>query len=77
MFYSIVHNLGLSNSVSRGTDRGGLLSQPLRVSLILAVHVHLLGSEGHAAVTVEVQAVVSAHIGPLLLQLPILRLQEL
>lgn len=57
--------------------RGSLLSQPVWISLVLAVLLHLLGPQGHAAVTVEVQAVVSAHISPLLLQLSVLSLEEL
>jgi len=60
-----------------GPHRGGLLPEPLGVPLVLTVLLHLLRPEGHAAVAVEVQAVVAAHIGPLLLQLPVLRLQEL
>lgn len=55
---------------------GGFLSQPLGVPLVLTVHVHLLRTQGHAAVTVEVQAVMSAHVRPLLLRLAVLRLQE-
>lgn len=62
---------------SKTSHRGGLLSEPLWIPLILAVHIHLLGPQGHAAVAVEVEAVVSTNVRPLLLQLPILRLQEL
>lgn len=61
----------------RSSHRGRLLSEPLGVSLVLAVQVHLLGPQGHAAVTVEVETVVAADIRPLLLQLAVLRLQEL
>lgn len=57
--------------------RGGFLSQPLRVSFVFAVHLHLLRAQRHAAVAVEVQAVVSAHVRPLLLRLAVLRRQEL
>lgn len=60
-----------------GTDLGGLLSEPVRVPLVLAVQFHLLRPQRHAAVAVEVQAVVSADVGPLLLPLALLRLQEL
>lgn len=59
------------------SHRGCLLSEPLWISLILAVHIHLLGPQGHAAVTVEVETVVSTDVRPLLLQLSVLRLQEL
>lgn len=60
-----------------GSHHGGLFSEPLWISLVLAVHLHLLGPQRHAAVAVEVQPVVSTYISPLLLQLSILRLQEL
>lgn len=59
------------------SHRGRLLSKPLGISLILAVHIHFLGPQGHAAVTVEVKTVVSANVCPLLLQLPVLSFQEL
>lgn len=59
------------------SHRGCLLSEPLWISLVLAVHIHLLGPQGHAAVTVEVETVVSTDVRPLLLQLSVLRLQEL
>ncbi len=59
------------------SHRGSFLSEPLWISLVLTVHIHFLGPQGHAAVTVEVETVVSADIGPLLLQLSILGLQEL
>lgn len=59
------------------SHRGSLLSEPLWIPLVLAVHIHLLGPQGHAAVTVEIEAVVSADVCPLLLQLSVLRLQEL
>lgn len=59
------------------SHRGSLLSEPLWISFILTVYIHLLRSQGHAAITVEVEAVVSTDIGPLLLQLSILWLQEL
>lgn len=59
------------------TDLGRLLLQPVGVSLVLAVHLHLLRPQRHAAVAVEVQPVVSADVGPLLLPVAVLRLQEL
>lgn len=59
------------------TNLCGLLLEPVWVSLILAVHLHLLRPERQAAVTVEVQAVVSADIRPLLLPIAVLRFQEL
>lgn len=59
------------------SHRGRLLSEPLWISLVLAVQLHLLRPQRHAAVAVEVQAVVSADVSPLLLQLSILSLQEL
>lgn len=59
------------------SHRGSFLSQPLRISLVLAVFIHLLRPKRHAAVAVEVETVVSAHVRPLLLQLSVLRLQEL
>lgn len=59
------------------SHRGSLLSEPLWISLVLTVLFHLLGPQGHAAVTVEVETVVSTDVGPLLLQLSVLRLQEL
>ena len=57
--------------------RNCLLSEPLGVALVLAVHVHLLRPQRHAAVAVEVEAVVAADVSPLLLRLTLLRLQEL
>lgn len=59
------------------THLGRLLLQPVGVPLVLAVHLHLLRPQRHAAVAVEVQAVVSADVGPLLLPIAVLRLQEL
>lgn len=59
------------------SHRGRLLSEPLWVSLVFAVHVHLLGPQRHAAVTVEVEPVVATDVRPLLLQLAVLGLQEL
>lgn len=59
------------------THLGRLLLQPVGVSLVLAVHLHLLRPQRHAAVAVEVQPVVSADVGPLLLPIAVLRLQEL
>lgn len=61
----------------RVPHRGSLLSEPFRISLILAVQIHLLGPQRHAAVTVEVKTVVSADVRPLLFQLSVLGLQEL
>lgn len=63
--------------VPGATDLGRLLLQPVGVSLVLAVHLHLLRPQRHAAVAVEVQPVVSADVGPLLLPIAVLRLQEL
>lgn len=60
-----------------GSYRNGLLSEPLGVALVFAVHVHLLRPQGHAAVAVEVEAVVAADVGALLLRLALLRLEEL
>lgn len=57
--------------------RGSLLSKPLWIPLVLTILFHLLGPQGHAAVTVEVQTVVSTDVGSLLLQLSVLGLQEL
>lgn len=57
--------------------RGSLLSEPLWIPLVLAVQIHFLGPQRHAAVTVEVETVVSADICPLLLQLSVFGLQEL
>lgn len=59
------------------SHRGSLLSEPRWIPLVLTVQVHFLGSQGHAAVAVEIEAVVSADVGPLLLQLSIFRLKEL
>ena len=59
------------------SHRGSLLSQPLWISLILTVQIHFLGPQGHAAVTVEVETVVSTDVGPLLLHLSVFGLQEL
>ncbi len=58
----------------QSTNRGGLFSEPLWILLILTVHLHLLWTEGHAAVTVEIQTIMSAHISMLLLWLTVLRL---
>lgn len=55
----------------------GLLSEPCRVPLVLTVHIHFLWSKRHAAVAVEVQAVVAADVRLLLLLFSILWLQEL
>ncbi len=55
----------------------GLLSEPCRVTLVLTVHIHFLWSKRHAAVAVEVQAVVAADVRLLLLLFSILWLQEL
>lgn len=59
------------------SHRGSLLSEPLWISLVLTVQIHFLGPQRHAAVAVEVETVVSTDIGPLLLQLSVLSLQEL
>ena len=59
------------------SHRGSLLPQPGGVLFVLAVHLHLLGPAGYAAVAAEVQTVVSAHVGSLLLFLAVLRLLEL
>lgn len=58
------------------SHRCSLLPQPLWISLILAVQIHFLGTEGHAAVAVEIKAVVSADVSPLLLQLTIFSFKE-
>lgn len=58
------------------SHRCSLLSEPFWIPFILTVQIHFLGPQRHAAVTVEVQAVVSADIGPLLLQLSVLSFQE-
>lgn len=42
------------------TDLGRVFLQPVGVPLVLAVHLHLLRSQWDAAVTAEVEAVVSA-----------------
>lgn len=63
--------------LDHSTNRGGLFSEPLWVPFILTVHLHLLRTEGHAAVAVEIQTIMSAHISPLLLRLTILWLQKL
>lgn len=60
------------NLIDQSTNRGGLFSEPLWVPFILTVHLHLLWTEGHAAVTVEIQTIMSAHISPLLLGLTVL-----
>lgn len=54
-----------------------LLFEPVGVTLVLAVHFHLLGPQRQAAVTVEVQAIVSTDVRPLRLPIAILRLQKL
>lgn len=58
------------------SHRCSLLPEPLWISLILAVQIHFLGTEGHAAVAVEIKAVVSADVSPLLLQLAIFSFKE-
>lgn len=58
------------------SHRCRLLPEPLGIPLILAVQIHLLGPQGHAAVAVEVKTVVSADVGPLLLQLAVFRFKE-
>lgn len=70
-------NLYFNVTQALAPHRCSLLSEPLWISLIFTVHIHLLRSEGHAAVTMEVEAVVSTDVGSLLLQLSILRLQKL
>lgn len=59
------------------SHRGSFLPEPLWIPFILAVYIHFLRPQGHAAITVEIKAVMSTDIGPLLLQLSVLRLQEL
>lgn len=67
----------VENSTEALTDLDGFLLQPVWVPLVLAVHLHLLRTERQAAVTVEVEAVVSADVRPLLLSIAVLRLQKL
>lgn len=75
--YDLTNGPTTAALISWTTDLGRLLLQPVWVSLVLAVHFHLLRPQRHAAVAVEVQPVVSADVRPLLLPIPVLRLQEL
>lgn len=59
------------------SHHSGLLPEPLGVPFVLTVHFHLLRSQRHAAVAVEVQAVVAADVSTLLFLFSIFRLQEL
>lgn len=73
-FFSLLERGG--SSLRAASHRCSLLPEPLWIPLILAVQIHFLGTEGHAAVAVEIKTVVSADVSPLLLQLAIFSFKE-